>query len=59
MRNFDELLMKYGEKFGEAFPVRMAPGDDDEVMDLIEKCLENGTAYDPYSDPDFDPEMDY
>ena len=59
MRNFDELLDKYAEKFGEAFPVRMAPGSDEEIMDLIEECLESGTPYDPYADPDFDPEMDY
>ena len=58
MRNLEELLAKYVDRFDEGFPMRLSPADTDEVMDIIEECLEKGEPYDPY-DEDFDPEADY
>lgn len=58
-RSFDTLLDEYATKFDEAFPVRMAPSDEKEVMGIIERCLKSNTPYDPYMEEDIDPEADY
>ena len=48
-----------GEKFDEGFPTFMAPGEEEEHMEIIKNCLKTGKSYDPYTDPDFDPYADY
>ena len=58
-RNYEELLKRYFLIFDEGFPTFMAPDDVEEQMDIIEKCLETKTPYDPYADGDIDPEADY
>ena len=37
----------------------MAPGGEEEHMEIIKNCLKTGKSYDPYTDPDFDPYADY
>lgn len=59
MSRIDKLISMYSEKFHEAFPVRMAPTDIDEVEKIIKECVRTGKPYDPYADPDFDPEAMY
>lgn len=49
-RIYEELLIAYIKRFGEAFPTDMAPQDDEEVMDIVEKCLLDNKPYDPYAD---------
>ena len=58
-RNHTELLKRYMLIFGESFPTEMAPPDEEEQMNIIEKCLESKTPYDPTTEPWFDPEAVY
>ena len=43
----DELLRKYAERFNEAFPLFMAPSDENEIVKIINKALETNTRYKP------------
>lgn len=47
-KSYNELLIAYIEKFGESFPIDMAPQDDEAAMDIIEKCIRENKPYDPY-----------
>ena len=58
-RNYTAIAEEYYEKFGEIFPSRMAPGNEQDKMDIMEECLKTGQPYDPYAQEDFDPEADY
>ena len=43
----DKLLKEYAERFNEAFPIFMAPPEEDEIIKIIEKSLETNTRYKP------------
>ena len=55
MDKYEDLIEQYVEKFDEGFPTFMAPGGEEEHMEIIKNCLKTGKSYDPYTDPDFDP----
>ena len=50
----DELLNKYAEQFGEAFPLYMFSGDNDKIIKTIKNCLKNNTPYKPEYEEDVD-----
>ena len=58
-RDYEELLKRYFLIFDEGFPTHMAPDDEEEQMDIIEKCLDTKTPYDPYADGDIEPDANY
>ena len=41
----DELLIKYAEQFKEAFPLYSVPFNEDELVKIIENCLESNKPY--------------
>lgn len=44
----DKLLDQYREKFGEQFPLMLVMGmSEDDIIKIIEECLEKGVPYDP------------
>lgn len=47
-KSYEELILEYIQKFGESFPTDMAPQDDKEAMDIMEKCIRENKPYDPY-----------
>ena len=55
MDKYEDLIEQYVEKFDEGFPTFMAPGGEEEHMEIIKKDQNQ----DPYTDPDFDPYADY
>lgn len=59
MSKYEELIGQYVEKFDECFPTFIAPDGEEEQMEIIKNCLKNGKPYDPYEDPDFDPDATY
>lgn len=58
-QKYDKLIEAYIEKFDDSFPTFLAPHRIEEQMNIIEECLRTGVPYDPYSEPDFDPDADY
>ena len=54
MDKYEDLIEQYVEKFDEGFPTFMAPGGEDEHMEIIKNYLKTGKSYDPYTDPDAD-----
>ena len=59
MSKYNELIEAYADKFGEAFPSRMASTDPDENMKIMEDCIRRGRPFDPYEQKDFDPDAEY
>ena len=51
MDKYEDLIEQYVEKFDEGFPTFMAPGGEEEHMEIIKNCLKTGKSYDPYTDP--------
>lgn len=48
-----ELLDKYKERFGEQFPLMLCRMmTDDEISDIINRCLVEGKPYSPELDVD-------
>lgn len=44
----DEKLDEYKELFGEPFPLMLVMGmGNDEIIKIIQRCIENGEPYDP------------
>lgn len=44
----EELMDQYREKFDDQFPLMLVQGmSDDEIADIIRKCLLAGKPYDP------------
>lgn len=58
-RNYNELLKRYMLIFDESFPTMIAPGTEEDHMDIIEKCLEEQRPYDPYANGDAIPDAVY
>ena len=49
----DVLLDKYKEHFGECFPLMLCMGmDEEDILQVIQKCLGDDKPYDPDIDPD-------
>lgn len=56
MNELDELLDKYQDQFEENFPLMLCRHmDEDEIITIIENCMEDD---EPYA-PDIDPESNY
>lgn len=53
--NMDELLRKYSDLFGEAFPMFGCPGDENDIIQSIRKCIKTQKPY----EPTYDPKLDY
>lgn len=52
----EELLNEYRERFDESFPIMLFRGTpEDELIQMIQKCLSNGKPL----EPDLDAEADY
>lgn len=52
----EELLNEYRERFDENFPIMLFRGiPEDEVMQIIQKCLSDGKPF----EADLDTEADY
>lgn len=51
--SFDELMEKYIEKFDDVFPVYGYPGDEEEMMEEMKKCLKTGKPYEVKYNPDY------
>lgn len=48
MDKLDKLLDKYSEQFEENFPLMMCRTmDEDEIIQIIEKCIETDEPYEP------------
>ena len=48
MDKLDKLLDEYQEHFEENFPMMLCRTmDDEEIIEIIEKCLENDEPYEP------------
>lgn len=46
---FAETNMKYKKMFGSTFPTLECLGrTDEQYIELMNKCIESGTPYDPY-----------
>lgn len=49
----NKKLDEYREKFDEQFPLMLVRGmTDDEIIKIIDECLESGKPYEPKLDPD-------
>ncbi len=54
--NLEDLLYEYRERFDENFPVMLFRGTpEDELIETVHKCLEEGRPF----EPDLDDEADY
>lgn len=50
----DELLSKYKEVFGEAFPLMCCMGmARSEIADTIRKCIDSGKPFEPEEGADY------
>ena len=50
---FDKMLDKYQERFEENFPLMLCRHmEEDEIIEIIQKCLDDDEPYDPELDPD-------
>lgn len=58
-RDYSTLLKQYFLIFDEGFPTYLAPSDEEEQMDIMEKCLEEKKPYDPYASGEILPDADY
>lgn len=48
MDKLDKLLDQYQEQFGENFPMMLCRTmDDEEIIEIIEKCFEDNKPYEP------------
>lgn len=48
MDKLDKLLDEYQDHFEENFPLMLCRTmEDEEIIEIIEKCLENDEPYDP------------
>lgn len=45
MDKFHEMMVKYRDRFGEAFPARYTGLDVQEVCETIQECLDTNTPY--------------
>jgi hypothetical protein len=51
----EEKLNQYAEHFGENFPIFIARGlEEDEIIKIIDECIENDKPYEVESDNDSD-----
>lgn len=49
------LLDEYHERFGETFPLMLCRGmDEEDIIQIVQKCLDDGRPYEPDIDPDAD-----
>lgn len=55
MDKIDEMMAKYRDRFGEAFPAKFTGMSDEEVSDTIQECLDTDTPY----DMDYEDGVDY
>ena len=44
MDKYEDLIEQYVEKFDEGFPTFMAPGGEEEHMEIIKNCLKTGNC---------------
>ena len=50
---FDKMLDEYQERFEENFPLMLCRHmEEDEIIEVIQKCLDDDEPYDPELDPD-------
>lgn len=50
---FDKMLDEYQERFEENFPLMLCRHmEEDEIIEIIQKCLDDDEPYDPELDPD-------
>ena len=53
MDKLDKLLDEYQEQFEENFPMMLCRHmDDEEIITIINKCLEENEPYEPELDPE-------
>ena len=50
----EELINAYVEKFNQNFPYFVVRGTEEEISEMIKKCLAEGKPLDPETDPDND-----
>lgn len=48
----DEAIEAYAEKFNDMLPVQFMVGTEEELVALIQDCIESGRPYDPGYDED-------
>ncbi len=54
-KRFNQLLCEYAEQFDEAFPIcGCAYNDDDELIEIIQHCIDKNEPYVPNYDPNTD-----
>ena len=50
---FDKLIDEYQERFEENFPLMLCRHmEEDEIIEIIQKCLDDDEPYDPELDPE-------
>ena len=50
---FEKMLNEYQEHFEENFPLMLCRHmDEDEIIEIIKKCLDEDEPYDPELDPE-------
>ncbi len=47
MSRLSEVLLKYAETFGENFPTRMVSMKEEDLIRLVQGCIDKGEPYNP------------